>query len=595
MIDSIYNQRKNFIVIGLTGRIGSGCTTTANFLSEPKEKHKLQDICIDDTSTDIHRKKYVIDKFYKQNWKPFTKIRASDIITTYILKYDFDELNYRLKTFNNEVQIAKQEFKDANNEIKEMANPLHKRIYLYEEIIQLNETFKTTYNDAHKKFRNIHNIIATPYRQISTNDIYQLLTIDLIEISDKIKEQLTQKSYKNYTDIFQFLGDNVRLYGDITINESLKQASNIYTIPKTINRFIKIIKAYNEDKVPKEPTLIVIDAIRNSLESIFFKERYSAFYLFAINANDEDVEDRLLQNNNMTREDIKKQSKKEHQDKSLDSLENFVSQNIQDCIAKSDIFLVNNGKFNLENFFELYGQIIKYISLIMHPGLITPSLDEKMMQIAYTAKLNSGCISRQVGASITNKFGSLKAVGWNSVAEGQTPCILRNTNELLCKTKSIAYSTYEQSKEFRDKLALVPSIDNKYGLNQSFCFKSVYTKDNPKEQGNQVHTRSLHAEENAFLQLAKYGSEGIKGGILYSTASPCELCAKKAYQLGMEKVIYIDPYPGIAIKQILMTGQFPPKIILFQGAIGIAYHKLYEQIIPFKDELENLTTHKVDL
>ncbi|MDO9208273.1 MAG: deoxycytidylate deaminase [Sulfuricurvum sp.] len=580
MIDSIYSNRKNFIVIGMTGRIGSGCTSAADFLSQNIDQHNLQAICIDEGSTDAIRKKYIINKFYKKNWVPFTKIRATDIITTFLLKYDFDDFNLILKDFYIKVNEAKKD------QIED--NPLYTRLRLYGEILTLDDSFKDIYNQSHEKFKNLHNILDQTFRVESIEDIFQIITTDLIEISDQIKNVLSKESYKNYTDIFQLLGDNIRLYGDIKINESKKNANNIYEISKRINSFIKIIRGNNDAQNPKKPTLIVIDAIRNSLESMFFQERYSAFYLVAINALDEDIEDRLLQNINMTREDIKKQSKKEHQDKTLKSLENFVSQNIQDCIAKSDIFIVNNGKYNSENFLELYGQLIKYLSLIMHPGLITPSLDEKMMQVAYTAKLNSGCLSRQVGASITNESGSLKAIGWNSVAEGQTSCMLRSSNELLSKSKSVAYSSYEQSKEFRDKLSKKPFIDSKYGLNQSFCFKSIYTEGNQKEQGNQVHTRSLHAEENAFLQLAKYGSEGIKGGTLYSTASPCELCAKKAYQLGMKKIVYIDPYPGIAKQQILMSGQFPPDIILFKGAIGTAYHKLYEQIIPYKDELENL-------
>jgi len=36
----------------------------------------------------------------------------------------------------------------------------------------------------------------------------------------------------------------------------------------------------------------------------------------------------------------------------------------------------------------------------------------------------------------------------------------------------------------------------------------------------QVHTRSLQAEENAFLQISKYGGRGIEGGRLFPTASP---------------------------------------------------------------------------
>lgn len=596
MIDTIYGNRRNFIIIGLTGRIGSGCSTTAEFLSKTVEDHKLKDICIDDRSSDKHRKKFIINKFYKENWKKFQVIRASDIITTFLLKYDFDVLNEVLESFETIVSevrnLIKSEVSFPNNK-----KNLYNRLKFYGEIKKLDISFKDEYNIAHQKFKNLHTELDLKFTTKTNTEFYNLLTEELINISDKIKNELSKNSYKEYTDIFQLLGDNIRLYGDIKLDDALRNSKKIYTISECINKIIKRIRAYNLEQ--HNPTLIVIDAIRNPLESMFFKERYSAFYLFAINSDDEDIESRLLHNSNMTKDNIKKQSNKELQDKSLDSLESFVSQNIQDCISSSDIFIVNNGKFGSDSFLELYGQVIKYISLIMHPGLITPSLDEKMMQVAYTAKLNSGCLSRQVGASITNKYGSLKAIGWNSVPEGQTPCLLRNIDELNCATNSISFSSYEKSKEFKSYISALPLLDKSKGLNQSFCFKTVYTKnkrdDNGilSEKGNQVHTRSLHAEENAFMQLAKYGAEGIKGGTLYSTASPCELCSKKAYQLGMERVVYIDPYPGIARKQILMSGQFPPDIVLFKGAIGRAYHKLYEQIIPFKDVI-NVFLQKED-
>ncbi|WP_235846252.1 deaminase [Morganella psychrotolerans] len=65
-----------------------------------------------------------------------------------------------------------------------------------------------------------------------------------------------------------------------------------------------------------------------------------------------------------------------------------------------------------------------------------------------------------------------------------------------------------------------------------------------KKENNQVHTRSLHAEENAFLQISKYGGTGVQHGSLYTTASPCELCAKKAYQLGIKEIVFIDLIRG---------------------------------------------------
>ena len=88
-----------------------------------------------------------------------------------------------------------------------------------------------------------------------------------------------------------------------------------------------------------------------------------------------------------------------------------------------------------------------------------------------------------------------------------------------------------------------------------------------------------------MLQLTKYGGQGIEGGILFTTASPCELCSKKAYQLGIKKVFYIDPYPGIAEKQILNSGDRKIDLSLFTGAIGKAYHRFYEPFMAYKDEI----------
>ena len=105
-------------------------------------------------------------------------------------------------------------------------------------------------------------------------------------------------------------------------------------------------------------------------------------------------------------------------------------------------------------------------------------------------------------------------------------------------------------------------------------------------KSNQVHTRSLHAEENAFLQISKYGGVGLEEGVLFTTASPCELCSKKAYQIGISKVVFIDPYPGIAKSHVLSSGDNVPELVLFRGAIGVAFHRLYRNVMPYKEELK---------
>jgi len=89
---NIFSLRSNFIMIGLTGRTGSGCTTVADILKEKefgdlKTKYKLRhEGSIDNDA----RKRRIVYDFISENWKPFTIIKASDVIYYFAFKLDFD-------------------------------------------------------------------------------------------------------------------------------------------------------------------------------------------------------------------------------------------------------------------------------------------------------------------------------------------------------------------------------------------------------------------------------------------------------------------------------------------------------------------------
>ena len=128
------------------------------------------------------------------------------------------------------------------------------------------------------------------------------------------------------------------------------------------------------------------------------------------------------------------------------------------------------------------------------------------------------------------------------------------------------------------------------GLPFSYCFKTLENRYSGEK--NQVYTRSLHAEENAMLQMIKYGGEPLMNGIIYVTASPCELCSKKLYQIGVRKIVYIDPYPGYSKELIIGCGYRRPALEPFQGAYGCTYFKLYQPFMSYKDEIEIRTNKK---
>jgi deoxycytidylate deaminase len=51
--------------------------------------------------------------------------------------------------------------------------------------------------------------------------------------------------------------------------------------------------------------------------------------------------------------------------------------------------------------------------------------------------------------------------------------------------------------------------------------------------------KALHAEQNALLQGAKYGTP-LMNSTIYITDSPCELCAKQIHATGIIEVVILQ-------------------------------------------------------
>jgi len=62
---------------------------------------------------------------------------------------------------------------------------------------------------------------------------------------------------------------------------------------------------------------------------------------------------------------------------------------------------------------------------------------------------------------------------------------------------------------------------------------------------------------------------------------------KKASELEISEIIYIDPYKDISMGHELRYFN-SPKLIQFRGAVGPNFEKLYTPKLPFKTELKLL-------
>ena len=124
-----------------------------------------------------------------------------------------------------------------------------------------------------------------------------------------------------------------------------------------------------------------------------------------------------------------------------------------------------------------------------------PDWDEYFMNLAEVASTRSNCSRRHIGAIIV-KDSRIISTGYNGTPKG-----VKNCNEGGCPRCA----------------SDVPSGES---LGECIC---------------------CHAEENAIVQAAYHGVP-VKDSCIYTTYSPCLLCAKMIINAGIKEVVFLNRY-----------------------------------------------------
>lgn len=634
-LHQIYDQREGFLIVALTGITGSGCSDFADLMSKPfhlwEQEGYIRPLSKINSIPDDNKRALVFKKEYAachnvcavRKDKCFTIIKYRDVALLYALieiattSQNFTESVKRLsRLFIGKFNHSYEKDGDAvTYEIDRDFNPeLVRNLGFSEELYKL-------LLEAHK------NIVALSVLFFQPG-AFQTFAKNLYEL-------MKQRDYYAKNFFVHRLANTIRATGrSEATNDECKESNNdhVFAIVELINR---IIKGYHKNN-PNAERRFVIDSLRCSLEAIYLRERYNAFYMIAIHNDGREnqlIEQKVanFESNPEHLKDICKniehlsnnEAKKDDFEKGI-----LFAPDIERCVTESEIHVEYQQINKLKNvkehndittysFFSYGEQWMKFYALIMRPGLITPSRDERCMSIAYVAKFNSGCISRQVGCTIVDKENAVQSVGWNDPPAPQLPCNLRYVDELqkvrnsgFNKDDNESYRVYSkfelndttkyepkteegkikftgfgfcESMQKTQNLTAIKKVQSN-GLPYPYCFRSQYNSF--KGNKDQVNTRSLHAEENTMLRVSRQGGVGLCGGTMYVTASPCVLCSKKAYQIGIRDIVYLDPYTDIATSLILECGFGIPSLRPFRGAIGETFYKLYRPFLPYKDELK---------
>jgi deoxycytidylate deaminase len=262
-------------------------------------------------------------------------------------------------------------------------------------------------------------------------------------------------------------------------------------------------------------------------------------------------------------------------------------QRISDVFHLGDVFVNGIEKVKAKQTIE------RFIRAFFGDTRSSPNKDEYGLYVASAAALRSADLSRQVGAAIFSSLGEIITLGCNEVP----------------KTGGGTYWTDSLTPTFRDvDIGSDANHDRKneifYDLvdrlsRGNFLSKSLSNLKSPQKRVSTLLSdpkirdaqlmdiiefgRMIHAEMSAISDAARLGRP-TKGATLYCTTFPCHLCAKHIVAAGIDRVVFLEPYPKSYSQKlhgdsITFETHIPDKVY-FQPFIGVSprrYRDIFEK------------------
>jgi len=217
-------------------------------------------------------------------------------------------------------------------------------------------------------------------------------------------------------------------------------------------------------------------------------------------------------------------------------------QRLDKTLHLADFFIRNDANLDHRN------SIKRFTRLIHGDKSQTPDRLETGMYAAYAAGLRSACLSRQVGAAIANQSGEIVATGCNDVPAPLGGLYSANsTPDFRCVHKGGECFNDKEKRQLQRSIGEIVraefeerKIDSNLDMWLDEFLEKIYKET---RLGSLIEfSRSVHAEMDAIISLARSGSVGIGGATLFTTTFPCHSCARHIVAAGVSEVYYIEPY-----------------------------------------------------
>lgn len=271
-------------------------------------------------------------------------------------------------------------------------------------------------------------------------------------------------------------------------------------------------------------------------------------------------------------------------------------QRLEDVYPLADVFF-RSGE-------NLRADVLRFIQLLFGAPFVTPNIDEVLMFHARSSAQRSADLSRQVGAVIATKKGDILSTGCNEVPRaggginwddvsgtdqdyrdykmGQDPAVAAKKEivaDILDRLQKSKWLSFEKQNISAEILA------------QSALFSEEKPLGSAMVSSILEFGRIVHAEMAAICDAALRGVS-LKSATLYCTTFPCHMCARHIIAAGIDRVIYIEPYPKSRAKKLYKQAisvdddrEAEADAVKFSSFVGVAPSRFLDlfEMVPRKD------------
>lgn len=334
-------------------------------------------------------------------------------------------------------------------------------------------------------------------------------------------------------------------------------------------------------------TAHVLHSIKHPEEVKLLRETYtSGFYLIGVFC---DFEQRLK---NLTDRGMSKKEAEGLIERDQNELPHY-GQKTRNTFHLADVFI----NLDVSDYGKTQQDIERFLDLMFGNPFLPPTPDEHAMFLAFASSLRSASLARQVGAVITSANGEIIATGANDTPRAGGGQYHPGTADKRDYIFGVDSNTQKRNELIVD---VVKRLKPEIASND----KDLLEKGMELLKGSRLlditeFARDVHAEMEAISSCARVGIS-TQGATLYTTTFPCHNCTKHIIASGINRVVYVEPYPkslaeelhGEAIVVARPQEQASAEKVRFEPFVGIGarrYFDLFSLSISTGYEIERKT------